>query len=286
MPILALVLSATALRSGHADAQRWHWADIAAAERPAHAPHAAPVTPLQVQWQPPAYLVWVTNPLAGPAQVQVSAAASADYSAVPALPVTHVLPAGERLLLARLYPSSSRRTLDALDVRLTVVPGDPQARPQPALYQLPFSGIPVRVDQGFGGAFSHHDAANFYAVDFALPRGTPILAARAGVVMEVQRDFTEDNGHGEATGGGNLVRILHADGSMAIYAHLDTVGIAVRPGQAVRLGERLGNSGNTGFSTAPHLHFAVQRNAGLQLRALPFRMQGPQGELQFPVSLP
>ncbi|RBK14329.1 M23 family peptidase, partial [Xanthomonas oryzae pv. oryzae] len=55
---------------------------------------------------------------------------------------------------------------------------------------------------------------------------------------------------------------------------------------AVRTGERLGSSGNTGFSRAPHLHFAIQRNADMQLVSLPFRMLGPQGELQFPSPAP
>lgn len=153
-------------------------------------------------------------------------------------------------------------------------------------YQLPFNDAPVQVEQGFGGNFSHTDAPNWYAVDFALPQGTPVLAAREGMVMQVQRDVIEDGLHDLATGGGNLVRVLHADGSMAIYAHLAPDGVAVRAGQIVRTGERLGASGNTGFSSAPHLHFAVQRNADRRLISLPFRMIGPQGELQFPSPAP
>ncbi|WP_221261843.1 M23 family metallopeptidase, partial [Xanthomonas campestris] len=92
--------------------------------------------------------------------------------------------------------------------------------------------------------------------------------------------------HGPDAGGGNLVRLLHADGSMAIYAHLAPAGVLVHPGQRVRSGERLGSAGSTGFSTAPHLHFAVQRNVGLRLISLPFRMSGPQGELHFPSPAP
>ncbi len=58
-------------------------------------------------------------------------------------------------------------------------------------------------------------------------------------------------------------------------------GVQVRVGQAVRRGERLGLSGNTGLSSGPHLHFALQLNRGLRLQSVPFRMAGPLGELHF-----
>ena len=60
----------------------------------------------------------------------------------------------------------------------------------------------------------------------------------------------------------NLVRILHDDGTWAEYAHLNRSTIRVRPGDVVERGEYIADSGNTGFSSGPHLHFVVQRNAG------------------------
>nr|WP_244183553.1 M23 family metallopeptidase [Xanthomonas codiaei] len=269
--------------------QRWHWPRAAAAPstttQPLPMPSSAGLA-LRLEWQAPAYLAWVDNPLAGPAQVRLSAPPSEDYRAVPQLPLTLLLAAHERRLLARLYPASSQRTLAGLGLRLEVIPGDPQAQPQPVRYQLPFRDRPVQVDQGYGGHFSHADLPNWYAVDFTLPQGTPVLAAREGVVMELRQDVTDGSADDPAAGGGNLVRLLHADGSMALYAHLAPGGVAVRLGQRVDTGERLGASGNTGYSTAAHLHFSVQRNAGLQLVSVPFRMLGPQGELQFPSPAP
>ena len=50
---------------------------------------------------------------------------------------------------------------------------------------------------------------------------------------------------------------------MALYAHLQESGVLVRPGQHVRAGQQIGLSGNTGFTTGPHLHFAVQVNRGM-----------------------
>jgi murein DD-endopeptidase MepM/ murein hydrolase activator NlpD len=75
-------------------------------------------------------------------------------------------------------------------------------------------------------------------------------------------------------GRANFIRILHDDGSMALYAHLAVDGVLVRIGQEVTAGQRIGLSGNTGFSTGPHLHFAVQVNRGMQLMSIPFRMRG------------
>lgn len=273
--------------------QSWHWPSAAAvgATPPASASQraetaAAPGPALQLEWQAPVYLAWAVNPLDGPAEVRLSAPPSADYRAVPQLPLVQSLGARERRLLARVYPVSQRRTLDGLGLRLEVVPGDPQAQLQEARYQLPFRDVPIQVDQGYGGQYSHSDDPNWYAIDFALPAGTPVLAGRDGVVMEIQQGAEEAGPHGPDAGGGNLVRLLHADGSMAIYAHLAPAGVLVRPGQRVRSGERLGSAGSTGFSTAPHLHFAVQRNVGLRLISLPFRMSGPQGELRFPSPAP
>ncbi|MEG8119429.1 M23 family metallopeptidase, partial [Xanthomonas hortorum] len=76
------------------------------------------------------------------------------------------------------------------------------------------------------------------------------------------------------------------DERVAICALRSPYGVSVRSGDVFRAGERLGDSGNTGFSTAPHLHFAIQRNADMRLISLPFRMLGPQGELQFPSPAP
>jgi len=80
------------------------------------------------------------------------------------------------------------------------------------------------------------------------------------------------------------VRILHEDGTMAIYAHLQLDSIRVHAGSVVLAGERIALSGNTGYSSGPHLHFAVQRNAGMHLVSVPIVFRGEGDSSVRPVS--
>lgn len=232
---------------------------------------SAAMVQLRLEGRAPHYRARAENLLAGPVQVQLRPRRDIHLQAVPALPLRALLPAGSRSILSEL--SGDHSPDGQLDLLLDAVPGDPAARAQDHRYQLPFEVDRIRVDQGFGGRFSHQDAQNRYAVDFALPAGSAVLAARRGTVMQVR-----DADDREA----NFIRLLHEDGSMAIYAHLQPAGIRVRTGQQVAAGELIGLSGNSGRSTAPHLHFAVQVNAGMRLESIPFRMLSPRGELHFP----
>jgi len=137
--------------------------------------------------------------------------------------------------------------------------GDPDARPQPYVYALPYPrGRTFGVLQGFHGAFSHR-GSNEYAVDFNCPVATPVVAARPGTVVAINAsaqgsgttpEFLDDRR-------ANFVVILHDDGTLGEYMHLSPSGVEVKPGQVVKRGEELGLSGNTGFSSTPHLHFQV-----------------------------
>jgi len=219
----------------------------------------------------------VDNHLFGPVQIALRQPAGA--TALPGLPLQSVLAGSASVVVSRLQlPADVPR----LDLLLEAVPGDPAATPQDVAYQLPFSAKRFQVTQAPQGRFSHTDAENRDAIDFALPEGTPVLAARAGRVMQVQGNFT-GNGQDPVRdrARANFIRILHEDGSMAVYAHLQANGVLVRSGQRVEAGQRIGLSGNTGYSTAPHLHFVVQANRGMQLRSLPARIVTAQGELHF-----
>ena len=113
-------------------------------------------------------------------------------------------------------------------------------------YRLPWkAGVGYRISQGAQGSFSHNGVYDRYAVDFALPSGTQVLASRDGVVK----------GSGWISGGGNYVLIQDASGFCQEYFHLS--GYSVRAGQKVAQGAPIARSGSTGHSTGPHLHFQM-----------------------------
>lgn len=165
--------------------------------------------------------------------------------------------------------------------------GDPNARHQPQRpYRAPFAtATDHKITQAFPQVATHTTRDSQYAVDIAMPIGTDIMAARAGVVFDVAAS-NFSGGLDPARDGpkANVVRVLHDDGTYAIYAHLNTNSIRVRPGDRVRRGQYIADSGNTGFSSGPHLHFAVVRNAGMSIESVPALFEGSNGEWIVPAA--
>ena len=125
------------------------------------------------------------------------------------------------------------------------------------VYRLPYSsGSSFSVGQGYFGSFSHEGK---YAIDWTMPIGTPIYAAREGRVIHLKEDSNVVGTTEEYTYLANFVLIGHDDGSQANYAHLQQNGVLVEVGDWVSLGQQIGLSGNTGFSTGPHLHFVINQ---------------------------
>ncbi len=126
-------------------------------------------------------------------------------------------------------------------------------------YRLPWTaGESHRCIQTGPGSYSHEGRDEF-AVDFSMAEGTALLAARDGVVLDVREDSDRGGSDREFAADGNYVHIGHADGTRAVYLHLGKGGAMVDPGRRVRQGDPIGFSGSTGWSTTPHLHFAVER---------------------------
>jgi len=75
----------------------------------------------------------------------------------------------------------------------------------------------------------------------------------------------------------NNIRIVHADGTMAVYAHLALESARVHVGDRARAGQTIALSGDTGYTSGPHLHFCVQRNADMDLVSIPFRFADAHG---------
>jgi murein DD-endopeptidase MepM/ murein hydrolase activator NlpD len=168
------------------------------------------------------------------------------------------------------------------DSEFQFLPGEPGVEHRPDQpYRLPYAlSSEVRVSQAFPDMKTHADDASQHAVDFVMPIGTNVFAARDGVVIEVASDFFENGTNYQVDGPrANVVRVLHDDGTMALYVHLNWNSIRVVPGQRVRRGEYVADSGNTGFTTGPHLHFVVQRNEGGELVAVPLEFASPTGAI-------
>jgi murein DD-endopeptidase MepM/ murein hydrolase activator NlpD len=157
--------------------------------------------------------------------------------------------------------------------------GAPGATHQPhEPYRVPVAlGSSYKVSQAYPLRITHTTPDSEYAVDIAVPDGTPIYAAREGIVINVRHDFFRGAADLALLDQANVVEILHDDGTIGLYAHLHWESIRVQPGQSVRRGQYIADSGNTGLTTGPHLHFAVVRNAGQRAESVPVQFTGSGG---------
>lgn len=126
-------------------------------------------------------------------------------------------------------------------------------------YLLPWPGGVARLCvQGNRAVVSHRDPGSEVAWDFAMPVGSPVVAARGG---RVSRVVVEHDGRG-TDAPNNLIAIDHGDGTSGFYLHLERGGAQVAVGDVVRQGQVIGRSGNVGRSLLPHLHFHVRDRGG------------------------
>jgi murein DD-endopeptidase MepM/ murein hydrolase activator NlpD len=143
-------------------------------------------------------------------------------------------------------------------------------------YILPFEvGTPHLVWRTTSHFNPGNKGVGLYAIDFEMPIGTPLIAARAGEVVAIEESFRDGNDRDLEE---NFVMIKHADGTVARYIHLTQRGVLVEMGQKVKQGQRIALSGNTGQTGGAHLHFDVQRcgpNLPPRYNALPCGMTVP-----------
>lgn len=145
--------------------------------------------------------------------------------------------------------------------------GVPDSCNDDSAYRLPFAcGTAQTCSQGNFG--SSHQGSQAYAWDFAMPRGTAVHAARGGLVAYLEMRSPpgsacydpgplDEGCHNKA----NFIGVRHQDGTVGLYMHLRAM--KVKLGDAVAQGALLAESGNSGYTSGPHLHFQLQNDCGL-----------------------
>jgi len=284
--LAAIVLAAVCLVAGTAssqtvyrykdDAGRWVYAD-----RPPASPQrvetlaipvgtASPRIEVQARSARDGVELVAVNECACPVEFSIQAAAGGREQSARDV----VAPRSEQTLLALRVPAGGQVRFD-----YRYVIGDPSAsHAPPSPYRAPFAPATSRiVTQAPPDAYTHRDAVSRHAIDIAMPVGSAVHAAREGIVINVAHRYFRGGTQQALLEEANFVQIVHDDGTSAVYAHLQLDSVRVRPGQRVERGEYIANSGSTGFSSGPHLHFVVMRNAGLRSESVPVSFAGPGG---------
>jgi murein DD-endopeptidase MepM/ murein hydrolase activator NlpD len=168
-----------------------------------------------------------------------------------------VIPAGtEKMLLGDIGPDDPKKRF-SFSYKYRSVIGDATLKGYDTayVYDLPFAkGQKFKLTQGYNGSQTHQHQN---ALDFTMAEHNLVVAARDGVVMKVVDNNNESCPNETCQKFNNVITIYHSDGTFADYAHIQYNGSKVRPGDKVQKGQVIAYSGNTGWSSGPHLHFAV-----------------------------
>ncbi len=164
------------------------------------------------------------------------------------------------------YDAEFERDLAEADAR--VAPEDDRALFPEALAPRGRYTLPLRRDFRVSARYGIRGdwlAGHHTGIDLAVPRGTPVYAVGAGVVVLARRSGAY----------GNAVTVRMRDGHYAVYAHLSA--IRVHQGDAIGAGTRIGSSGATGRATGPHLHLEIRVRRGYGSDIDPVRYLAERG---------
>jgi murein DD-endopeptidase MepM/ murein hydrolase activator NlpD len=155
-------------------------------------------------------------------------------------------------------------------------------------FSSPLGGNLV-VNQGNGGTFSHADRMQ-YAIDFDAAIGTSVYAMRSGKVIAVRDVYPDTGGNSSNSDRFNYVLIEHDGGYRSAYLHLQQSfnnRVGLRIGDIVNAGQLIGYSGNSGWSTGPHLHVEVHKpgSGGSFGQTVPFTFTS-NPSVYVPVNIP
>lgn len=161
--------------------------------------------------------------------------------------------------------------------------GNPEVEIKPKPFVLPFTkGKTYKVQQGFNGAFSHRDSDfSRYAIDFNLAIDDTICAADNGYVVGVKNQNTKGGNNRKWYDYANFITLYHPhSGLYTQYVHLQKNGTLVKLNDEVKRGQAIALSGNTGYTSGPHLHFNVLKPTDSEqgLISIPFDFEEYKGE--------
>lgn len=131
--------------------------------------------------------------------------------------------------------------------------------------------------QGYHGKFSHTSEYSRYAIDFDMSTGDTVTAALDGIVIGVIKDYNTGGSSRRYRPFANYITLFHKDGTMTQYTHLSHQGSLVCVGDTVKKYQPIGLSGNTGFSSGPHLHFNVLSPTKNGVESFPIKFERADG---------
>ncbi|MEO1021684.1 MAG: M23 family metallopeptidase [Bacteroidota bacterium] len=160
-------------------------------------------------------------------------------------------------------------------VRFGATIGDPTASIQPQAILFPFpKGKSYSIMQPYNGRLSHQTDYSRYALDFDLAVGDTISAADDGYVVGVVQAYKNGGKDKKWRDYANFITLFHPhSGLYTQYVHLIYNGSFVDVGDTVTAGQPIGISGETGFTTKPHLHFNVLKPTESGMKSTPTRFK-------------
>lgn len=225
----------------------------------------APRPKIYIQKNKQKYLLIIKNPFHAPIEIEYN---TPIYEGAP---LRQVVAAATTTVV---YEGKKKIPL----FRYRWVLGDPDSKEDKYQYQFPVaSKQSYKITQSFRGKFSHKKRPNIYAVDISMRFGTYISAARGGTVVWVKDDYHLGGKKAYFLDKANYVKVLHKDGTYAVYAHILLGSSLVKPGDKVDTGDIIARSGSSGFSSGPHLHFVIRKNAGFKTVSVPFEFIDNKG---------
>ena len=157
---------------------------------------------------------------------------------------------------------------------------DPSKLPPTGVASLQWPLASIRITQRFGITVDSkrlYKSGTHSGVDFGIPRGTKVYSARRGTVVDTGNTDTQKGCYSY----GKWVLIEHDNGLSTLYAHLDLISVA--KGQKVSTGDLIAYSGNTGYSTGPHLHFGTYASPAVSVK---YGTSKTCGKVAIPVASP